>query len=260
MTIKNKILKFYKRTIFTFKKKVNLDIIKIDINNLNDLFNHFGSDKGTGIINPYAKKNEASTQDVIGHGYGKFYEEHLSFMKNEAIKIMEIGTWKGASVAAFYFYFNKAKIYCLDRNFKFKFKSKRVKFLNSDTTNINELKKLEQSLIKEKVDFFDIIIDDSSHIYSDILKNLSFFLKKVKPGGYYVIEDYNHYKFYPELNNSFNESLEIEDILKFINVKKYFTSNLLDKTFQKYCFDSISKVIINKGIQKDSFIVFIKKK
>ena len=56
MTIKNKILKFYKRTIFTFKKKVNLDIIKIDINNLNDLFNHFGSDKGTGIINPYAKK------------------------------------------------------------------------------------------------------------------------------------------------------------------------------------------------------------
>jgi len=257
--LKNKILKSYKLIIYLLKNRINLDTLDIDIVSLNELFNHFESDKGTGVIDPYSKSNKVYNQNIIGHGYGEFYEKHLKSIKNENIKILEIGTWKGASVAAFYFYFNKAKIYCLDRNFKLRYKSSRLKFFNCNTTNIIELKNLDRSLFKNEENCLDIIIDDGSHIYSDILRNFNFFFKKVKSGGYYIIEDFNHYKYYPELNDSNNSSLEIEDIFKHIVNKKRFKSNISNEDYQKYFFDNVSEIIINKGIQKDSYIAFIKK-
>ena len=104
------------------------------------------------------------------------------------------------------------------------------------------------------------MIDDGSHIYSDILKNLIFFFKKVKSGGYYVIEDFNHYKFYNELNDKDNNSLEIQDVFQHIVKKIKFESITINENFQIYCFDNISNITIHKGIQKDSFIAFIKKK
>ena len=53
----------------------------------------------------------------------------------------------------------------------------------------------------KKVLSFDLIIDDGSHILSDILKNLIFFFKLLKPNGIYVIEDYKHPNYYPQLND-----------------------------------------------------------
>ncbi|MDA7767930.1 hypothetical protein N8897_01880, partial [Candidatus Pelagibacter sp.] len=100
MNIKDNILKFYKLIVFTFKKKINLDTLNINEVNLNELFNLFGSDKGTSVTNPYSKSNHNSKHNKIGHGYGDFYENHLKHIKNKKIKILEIGTWKGASVAA----------------------------------------------------------------------------------------------------------------------------------------------------------------
>ena len=260
MLIKNKILRFYKSIIFKFRKKTDLDLLSNDINNLNELFNYFGSDKGTNVINPYQKKKDYSKIKKIGHGYGYFYENHLKNLQNKKIKILEIGTWKGASAAAFYFYFKKAKIYCLDRNYKLIYSSKRLKFFNCNTTSIKEIDSLNNILFENKENTFEVIIDDGSHIYSDILRNLTFFFKKVKSGGYYIIEDFNHYRFYNELNDSDNSSLDIHDILMHIVDKVQFDSTIIKEKFQLYCFDNISNITIHKGIQKDSFIAFIKKK
>ena len=47
--------KFYKIVIFKIKKKINLDKKKINLNNLNNIFNHFGTDKGSKVSNPYTK-------------------------------------------------------------------------------------------------------------------------------------------------------------------------------------------------------------
>ena len=260
MNIKDNIVKFYKLIVFTFKKKINLDTLNINAVNLNELFNLFGSDKGTSVTDPYSKLNDNSKNNKIGHGYGDYYENHLKHLRNKKIKILEIGTWKGASVAAFFFYFNKAKIYCLDRNFKLKFKSKRLKFFSCNTSNFKDITNLNKNLFKNKENTFDLVIDDGSHIYSDILKNLIFFFKKVKSGGYYVIEDFNHYKFYNELNDKDNNSLEIQDVFQHIVKKIKFESITINENFQIYCFDNISNITIHKGIQKDSFIAFIKKK
>tara|TARA_B100000780_G_scaffold275563_1_gene242389 strand:- start:859 stop:1635 length:777 start_codon:yes stop_codon:yes gene_type:complete len=258
--MKKLILKLYKELVFKFKKKIDLDLNKIDLISLNELFNYFETDKGSAVKNPYSKNIDNSDKSLIGHGYAKFYEFHFNYFKNQEIKLLEIGTWKGASVASFYHYFRKAIIFCLDRNYKFQFKSNRINFFYCDTRNTNDLKKFEDLLINRKSEILDIIIDDASHIYSDMLNNFKNFFKKVKSGGFYVIEDFNHYRYYSYLNDSSFNSLEIEEIFKLLKNKQFFESDNLDKDFQNYCFNNILEISIHKGIQDDSYIAFIKKK
>ena len=258
--MKKLILKLYKELVFKFKKKIDLDLNKIDLISLNELFNYFETDKGSAVKNPYSKNIDNSDKSLIGHGYAKFYEFHFNYFKNQEIKLLEIGTWKGASVASFYYYFNKAIIFCLDRNYKFQFKSNRINFFYCDTRNTNDLKKFEDLLINRKSEILDIIIDDASHIYSDMLNNFKNFFKKVKSGGFYVIDDFNHYRYYSYLNDSSFNSLEIEEIFKLLKNKQFFESDNLDKDFQNYCFNNILEISIHKGIQDNSYIAFIKKR
>ena len=258
--MKKLILKLYKQLVFKLKKKIDLDLKKIDLISLNELFNYFETDKGSAVKNPYSKNIDDSNKNLIGHGYAKFYELHFNYFKNKEIKLLEIGTWKGASVASFYYYFNKAIIFCLDRNYKFQFKSNRINFFYCNTRNSDDLKKFENLLINKKSENLDVIIDDASHIYSDILINFKNFFKKVKSGGFYVIEDFNHYKYYSYLNDSSFNSLEIEEIFKLLKSKQFFESDNLDKDFQNYCFNNILEISVHKGIQDDSYIAFIKKR
>ena len=258
--MKKIILKLYKELIFKFKKKIDLDLKKLDFVSLNELFNFFETDKGSAVNNPYSKNTDNLHTNLMGHGYAKFYEFHFNHFKNKEIKLLEIGTWKGASVASFYYYFNKAIIFCLDRNYKFQFKSNRINFFYCNTRNSDDLRKFENLLINKKSENLDLIIDDASHIYSDILINFKNFFKKVKSGGFYVIEDFNHYKYYSYLNDSSFNSLEIEEIFKLLKSKQFFESDNLDKDFQNYCFNNILEISIHKGIQDDSYIAFIKKK
>ena len=91
------ILNFYKKIIFLLKKKIDLDLERLDSLSLNELFNHFGTDKGTEVKNPYSK-NIDTHDALMGHGYAEFYEFHFNHIKNKEIKLLEIGTWKGVSV------------------------------------------------------------------------------------------------------------------------------------------------------------------
>ena len=157
MQLKKIILNFYKELIFKFKKKINLDLKKLDLVSLNELFNYFGTDKGTAVNNPYNKDINKSSE-LVGHGYAKFYELHFDYFKNKEIKLLEIGTWKGASIASFYYYFNKAVIFCLDRNYKFQFRSNRINFCYCDTRNNDDIKNFEDLLINKKSEFFEVEI------------------------------------------------------------------------------------------------------
>ena len=258
--MKKLILKLYKKLIFKFKRKINLDLQKLDLVSLNELFNYFETDKGSAVKNPYSKNIDNSDKSLIGHGYAKFYEFHFNYFKNQEIKLLEIGTWKGASVASFFHYFDKAIIFCLDRNYKFQFKSSRINFFYCDTRNINDIKKFEHLLANKKSELLDVIIDDASHIYSDILINFKNFFKKIRSGGFYVIEDFNHYKFDSNLDDTSSVSLKIEEIFKHLKNKEIFESPILDKNFLNYCFNNIAEITVHKGIRDDSYIAFIKTK
>ena len=116
-----KISWYYKFFVFKLKKKINLDDLVFEKKNSLDLiFNHFGTDKGTQVKNPYSKKMKKN----IGHGFGKFYEKYFQELKKKKFNFLEIGIWEGASLASFHCYFRNAVIHGIDRNFKNKYKSK----------------------------------------------------------------------------------------------------------------------------------------
>ena len=235
---------FYKYFIFKLKKKINIDLYFFDHKSLDGLLNYFGSDKGTAVKNPYNK----DSKKIFGHGFSKFYEKNFKHFREKKFNFLEIGTWEGASLASFAKYFRNAQIYGLDRNFKFKYKSKRITFLNCDTTNNNNLDKFKKNFKNKK---FEIIIDDGSHLLSDIIHNFKFFSRFLKKGGYYVVEDYNYPKYYNFLNNTKKELL-FDKIIKKIKYKTLFSSSILDKIDQKFFHKNIKNIQTYKGLMKES--------
>ena len=80
-----------------------------------NLFHYYGSDKA----NIFKKNNKK------GHGFSKFYEKHFKKFEKKNINILEIGSYAGASAAAFLKYFQNSKVFCFDiniSNFKYSFK------------------------------------------------------------------------------------------------------------------------------------------
>ena len=69
-----KITKFFKNIKFSFKKKICLDNAHFNDYTLDQLFNYFGTDKGTHVKNPYSKESD----EILGHGFAKFYEKKLN--------------------------------------------------------------------------------------------------------------------------------------------------------------------------------------
>ena len=242
-----KISWYYKFIIFKLRRKINLDILNLsNKKSLNEIFNYFGTDKGTRIKNPYSKN---SKKKELGHGFGKFYEKYFYKFREDRFKFLEIGTWKGASLASFYFYFKKAFIYGIDRNFKNNYSSRRLEYIYCNTTNISDLRNLKKKFKDKK---FKIIIDDGSHLLNDIISNLKFFFRMVDKKGYYVIEDFNHPKYFNYLNDSNNKELFVDQIIRNLKHKKIFKSKILGKQDQKFLFKNIKKINIHKGLKLNS--------
>ena len=252
-----KISWYYKSIIFYLKKKINIDNDSFNSDNLNELFNYYGSDKGTKVNHPYDKKGDK----IIGHGFGKYYEKYFREFKNEKFNFLEIGTWKGASLAAFKKYLTNANIHGIDRNYKLQFKSDKIKFYKCNTTNLNDLKNLKKKFKNIK---FKIIIDDGSHFLNDIIHNLKFFFKFLDNGGIYVIEDFKHPEHFKYLNDTDNKELNITEIIQKFKKKEIFSSELLTKEDQLFLIENIRIIstykgtMINKNINL-SDIAFFKK-
>jgi predicted O-methyltransferase YrrM len=239
---------FKRKVYYFFKFKTNIDIIKNDKSSLEDLFSYFGTDKADFIDN---KKS---------HGYTKFYLWHLKNLKNKKINILEIGSFSGASAAAFAKFFKKAKVFCLDINISnFKYYSKKIKVYGLDACNQNDAEKFfKDNNIKNNKPFFDIIIDDGSHNLTDMLIAFRIFFEKLKSNGFYIIEEYKFPNYYDHLND--HNEITINKFYKKILDKKLFKSKILNYSFQKIIFNQIKKVYPHTGNDKKAGIIFFNKK
>ena len=242
---------FKRNLIYKFKKKIS---IKNDFlnnkKNLDELLFFYGSDKAE----IFRLKNEE------GHGFSKFYKKYLSELNNEQINILEIGSYAGASAAAFSKYIPNSKVFCFDVNItNFKYSSDKIFVYGLDIKNEYKVSKiLKQIFKKNKFEKFDLIIDDGSHLLSDMLFSFNFFLKHVKKNRFYIIEDFKHPNYY-KYNKDTNEIL-IDNLLKIIPKKEYFHSKIMNKKDQEFIFNEVKKIDIYKGNLKDSDICFITKK
>ena len=239
---------FKRNLIFKFKKKINID----SDNNFKDssldfLFNYYNTDKGS-VFN----KN-------LGSGFSKFYETHLNKFKNNEINILEIGSYSGASAAAFTKYFPNSKIFCLDINLRnFIYKSERIFPHGIDSGNKKMLHNFLNKIdFFDKIKFFDIIIDDGSHMLSDQLFSLDFFYEYVKKKGFYIIEDYCFSEYF-ERNNDVKD-YKISEIIDFINNKNAFSSKIISNNTIKKINSTIKKVHFYKGNTQFTDIAFFEK-
>ena len=132
-------------------------------------------------IAPARLKNERRYQycisnrggDKVGHKgtYNAFYAMHLNHVRLDPIRIMEIGVWKGLSLAVWSLYFsNYDRIVGVDvydapwRDYlptllrQGAFPLGRTTVLEADTTNASSV-----AALGVPDGFFDIIIDDGCH-------------------------------------------------------------------------------------------------
>jgi beta-1,4-mannosyl-glycoprotein beta-1,4-N-acetylglucosaminyltransferase len=121
------------------------------------------------------------TDKATYHNFLNFYESKIGHLKNEKIKLLEIGFLNGNSIKTWLDYFPNGEIYCIDI-VDIDFTHERFHFIkiSQDDKNLVELYDNE---------FFDIIIDDGSHMTSHQFKSLEYLWSKLKYSGIYIIED-----------------------------------------------------------------------
>ena len=240
---------FKRNLIFKFKKKISIDNDNLTSKSLDFLFHEYGSDKAN-IFKPNQKP---------GHGYSIYYEKKLEQDKNKNLNILEIGSYSGASAAAFTKFIPNSKIYCFDINIaNFKYKSKNINVFGLDINNHTKVERIINKLfIEHNINYFDLIIDDGSHNLSDILISFKFFFKYLKNKGLYVMEDFKHPNYY-DYNRDIDHIL-VDEFLVNLKNKKTFTSKIFNNFEQKKLINSIEMIEIFKGNLNDSDISFITK-
>jgi hypothetical protein len=121
--------------------------------------------------------------------YLNHYVRHFKHISQQHIKLLELGVFHGGSLLLWRDYFQHGKIVGLDLNHvDIDDSTERISVYQGDQRDLQLLDRIAAECAPNG---FDIIIDDASHIAE--LTKISFchlFDNHLKPGGYYVIEDW----------------------------------------------------------------------
>lgn len=146
------------------------------------LFNKYGSDKSNRHNYHYIygrilrEKNAVSA--ILEFGLGTNNRDMVSNMGSAGKP--------GASLYAFRDFLPNAKIYGADIDKRILFKEKRIETFFADQTDLKSFNELNQTLGENSL---DLIVDDGLHAPNANIAVLLFGLKKLKHGGWLVIED-----------------------------------------------------------------------
>lgn len=163
---------------------------------LTEIFNeigHFGSDIGC---------NDKGSN----HSYTEVYDKLLTPYRNGA-NIMEIGLALGDSITLFDEYFSNSNITGIDITLVFQPKTYKnnVTLLEIDATKPEVLKKLPNL-------YYDVIIDDGSHMEADQVNTFNMLKERMNKGGIYIIEDILNLEWSKEKFLSLHDNCEIIDL------------------------------------------------
>ncbi|MDB4081357.1 hypothetical protein N9500_00330 [Candidatus Pelagibacter sp.] len=253
----NILLKAYLIIILPFKyltnlpfvpKKINLDQLGknnliLQKKSLNDLFNFFNSDKGDLYEYQYDQPLKNKKKKVKAHGYAKFYEEYFKKIKNDKLRILEIGSFYGNASASLFFYFRNSFLYAGDIfPDLFRYKSKRVKnfFVNS-----SEESSIKNDIIAKNIQF-NIIIEDASHSFKDQIISLFLLFKSLEPKGLFIIEELDFPDTRKDMNLK-NEHPTLREILNKVIKRLDFHSEYISPEDKKYFMENFDSIEVFKG-------------
>lgn len=155
----------------------------------------------------------------VRHNYCKKYDFHFEQLRDKKFNLLEIGIMEGRSLKSWKDYFPNSKIVGIDidKNCKH-YEEDRIFIEIGDQKNKNFL--LD---VNNKHGPFDVVIDDGSHIWEDIILSFEVLFPVLNPSGFYVIED---------LHTSYKSNFSGNSKISAINYLK----NIVDKInlFGKY--------------------------
>ena len=115
------------------------------------------------------------------------YDSHLSHLRDEKLKILEIGVYNGGSLYMWKNFFPNSEVVGIDIDpytKRWEEKDMNVRVHIGDQCDLNFLQK-----IVDKEGPFDLIIDDAGHENDQIITSLDFLFNHLNEGGVYVVED-----------------------------------------------------------------------
>ena len=248
----------YLLNLFFLPKITNLDEIdynKFENKTLDYLLEYFGSDKAKKVFDQYPKPIQRKKIKIKGHGYSKFYEKYFNEFKNLECNILELGSFNGNALAAFYFFLKKSNIYSGDIHPDIlRYKSKRIRNFFVDCGSENSIKK---NIVNQDI-YYDIIIEDAAHNLKHQIITLFMCFEKLKSRGIYVVEELD----FPDTREDMIENSQgptLKAILEKIKSNQEFESKYVSKEDKNYFLKHFSSIEIFVG-DKGNEIAFIRKK
>lgn len=131
--------------------------------------------------------------DKEQHRIWDVYNKHLGYLKNKKVHVLELGVFNGESInymAENMFTHKDSVIYGVDIRHPIIELDKKAIFINTGQDNPSMFETIKGNL--------DVIIDDASHDPTLTLNSFDLLWSRVKPGGWYIIEDW-HPAVLPEM-------------------------------------------------------------
>jgi len=185
--------------------------------------------------------------------YLKYYDNLLRPLKDDEIKLLEIGIQNGGSLDTWGKYFSKAiKIVGCDIDEKCKllnYEDPRIKVVVGDA-NANEI---YQRLATDGP--YDVIIDDGSHLSEDIFINFLNYFPILKPGGIYIVEDTHavYWRTATNIHNKKNVFAFFKDLTDVINYEFWHKDQTIENLLGSYLTMPIPAFLKEGWIQSIEF-------
>jgi len=139
----------------------------------------------------FRRHGGCATDKYWVHGYTPIYDQVLGHLQCRRLKLLEIGIFRGASLALWHAAFPWAKIYGIDKNATRH--RKMTRGLDRITTWMGRQE--DTDFLREQVipsGPYDIVIDDCGHVPANQWATFESLWPAVARQGYYIIEDCWH--------------------------------------------------------------------
>ena len=212
--------------------------------------------------------------DKLEHGYTNVYEKYFEGIRDQKLKILEIGVADGRSLLTWSDYFKNSTIVGVDIH-KIDIKEKK---LDRDNIAIHQGSQSDEKFINEIINQynnFDIIIDDGSHLKKDVIKSFHLLFPHLNNNGLYIVEDmqtsYNHFfggnPFDLKYSNShmnffkhLTDRLNYQEVANPFYISKKYDSEITNVSFyhnlvfvRKGVNDKLSKEVLNHSYENMKF-------
>jgi hypothetical protein len=127
------------------------------------------------------------TDKLTKHPYASDYDKIFDPIRNDPIKLLEVGVYHGASMILWDKYFVNGIITGLDIEPRKSFENVKDKTDPSRTNIIIADAYLKE--VADKFDELDVAIDDGPHSLESMKSFIELYWPKIKKNGYLVIED-----------------------------------------------------------------------